>query len=61
MIPQETFAIGIDVGGTSIKTGAVSAEGQILDHIVADVNAVRRRRVENLVQMNPTAAEAVDH
>lgn len=32
----ETYAIGIDVGGTTIKTGVVTPEGRIVEQLVAD-------------------------
>ncbi|HTK81210.1 MAG TPA: ROK family protein [Bacteroidota bacterium] len=38
-MPKKTFAIGIDLGGTSIKTGVVDKKGKILDQISVDSKA----------------------
>ncbi len=35
----KTFAIGVDLGGTSIKTGVVDKKGKILDQITVDSKA----------------------
>ena len=36
MNPGETYAIGIDIGGTTVKAGIVTPEGKIVDTFVAD-------------------------
>ena len=39
MKTTKTFAIGVDLGGTSIKTGIVDKKGKILDQVTVDSKA----------------------
>jgi glucokinase len=41
MKSSKTFAIGIDMGATSIKAGAVHPEGKILEQIAVDTKAAK--------------------
>lgn len=38
-MPKKKFAIGVDLGGTSIKIGLVDVKGKIIEKISADSNA----------------------
>ncbi len=45
MNKKRNYAVGVDLGATTIKTGVVSAEGKILDQVVVDTKAMRGPRV----------------
>lgn len=51
MIPNGQYAVGVDMGATTIKTGAVDLQGRLLDHVSVETMADRgpHRVLEQLV------------
>ncbi len=41
MTPDGRYAIGVDIGATTIKTGIVDLQGRLLDHVTVDTMADR--------------------
>ena len=57
---MKAFAIGIDLGATTIKAGVVNKKGNILDQIVADSRA-RRGPTAVVQQIHFTIQELLSH